>query len=362
MPILELESESTILWGEITPGTANPAYLDPALTIVGFRVEGTLNQPAIDSTTAAYFQSRAGEGNLTPFIVGPNDTAFKVDTSSKFLESVECCIDLEKQVSVFQTPGWENADTCGEGPVVSAPHGAMYRLIVRNCGNTPLLDPVITDAVLGIDIPLSDLTPPITLLNPGDEVVLTGLDIAELAWMEDLCLVTESIENTARVDAVCADPAGSPVYSQDTACWNCEEEEIEECRVTGRREQGRPDDTLRAQAERGTGSQNLCEQGSRHLGRPGGSTAANRLQLDPPPQAEQQGHLRLPLERLLRHHLQRSRPVVLPVERPLSGPADRFLGQLAGSTTSTGSMRICRTVISASGCTSRTSASRGGAA
>jgi hypothetical protein len=76
---------STILYGQIAPGSVNPTYLDPAITIVGFRVEGTLNQPPLDSQTAAYFQSRAGEGNLAPFTVGPDDTAFKVDTSSKFL-------------------------------------------------------------------------------------------------------------------------------------------------------------------------------------------------------------------------------------------------------------------------------------
>jgi hypothetical protein len=59
---------------------SNPLFLDPALSIIDLRWEGTLNQPPLDSTTAGYF-----DNNVYPrFVVGPNDTPFKVDGSSKF--------------------------------------------------------------------------------------------------------------------------------------------------------------------------------------------------------------------------------------------------------------------------------------
>jgi hypothetical protein len=67
---------------------ANPGFLDPATSITDFRFEGTLNIPADDSTTAAFFLSRLGEGNFPDYSVAANDLLFKVDGSSKFSEEV----------------------------------------------------------------------------------------------------------------------------------------------------------------------------------------------------------------------------------------------------------------------------------
>lgn len=69
---------STILEGLVT--FANPLFLDPALSIVDFRFEGTVNLPPLDSTTTSFFDGNDGFA-VTP--VGSN-TLFKVDGSSKF--------------------------------------------------------------------------------------------------------------------------------------------------------------------------------------------------------------------------------------------------------------------------------------
>ncbi len=62
---------------------SNPLFLDPALLIFELRAEGTLNVPALDSTTTAFFDGRAGEGNYAGVLVGDN-LIFKADASSKF--------------------------------------------------------------------------------------------------------------------------------------------------------------------------------------------------------------------------------------------------------------------------------------
>lgn len=62
----------------------NPAFLDPD-KFFELRIEGTINQPASDSTTTAFFTGRGTEGNLDSYAVTGNDTLFKVDASHKFL-------------------------------------------------------------------------------------------------------------------------------------------------------------------------------------------------------------------------------------------------------------------------------------
>ncbi len=223
---------SAILFGKVN--YANSTYLNLASTIVGFRVEGTLNYPPLDSSTTAYFKSRAGEGNLPEYSVGSNDLALKVDTSSKFLENVECCIDIEKYVSVDPptNPVWYDADTCGEVPVQLAPHNAMYKLVVTNCGNIALTNVTITDSTLGINQPIANLA-------PGEVRELKGTEIPELGW-EERCTTTTTIENTAVVNATCSDSAQTPVSDQDSACWQCEQL-FGGCRMTGGHNTVEPD-------------------------------------------------------------------------------------------------------------------------
>lgn len=73
---------SSIITGAVT--YVNPNFLIPS-TIAGFRFEGLLNIPPLESKTSSYFAGRAGEGNLATYPVAANDLNFKVDGSSKFI-------------------------------------------------------------------------------------------------------------------------------------------------------------------------------------------------------------------------------------------------------------------------------------
>ena len=64
----------------------DPTYLDPTLwngeqLIADIRFEGTINVPALDSTTSDFF---AGAGQYDTYTVLDSDLLFKVDASSKF--------------------------------------------------------------------------------------------------------------------------------------------------------------------------------------------------------------------------------------------------------------------------------------
>jgi len=52
--------------------------------IFDFRYQGEIGYPPLESTTSAFFGSRAGEGNFGAFNVAANDLLLKVDGSSKF--------------------------------------------------------------------------------------------------------------------------------------------------------------------------------------------------------------------------------------------------------------------------------------
>ena len=151
------------------------------------------------------------------------------DADDACVRCVTCCIDIEKEVSVepFPNPDWRDADTCSDSdvPFVFAPHNAMYRLIVKNCGTESLSDVTITDTVLGINEVIDDLA-------PGAQRILTGTDIAELSFDENECTSASSILNTAQVTATCSDPAQTAVSDQDSACWLCEDV-VGGCRMTG---------------------------------------------------------------------------------------------------------------------------------
>uniref|UniRef100_UPI0027B9FE8F SdrD B-like domain-containing protein n=1 Tax=Geobacter sp. TaxID=46610 RepID=UPI0027B9FE8F len=85
VPSSNLGIGSAILTGKVT--YANPAFLDPAITIVTLRFESTINFPPLDSTTTKYFDGRTGQGNLPTYSAASGDLNLKVDASSKFGES-----------------------------------------------------------------------------------------------------------------------------------------------------------------------------------------------------------------------------------------------------------------------------------
>lgn len=78
---------SSITYGDVT--YINPAHINPASLIVGWRFEGLQNLPALESTTAAMFISPDGEGNLDEYLVTTDDLILKVDGSSKFIVKEE---------------------------------------------------------------------------------------------------------------------------------------------------------------------------------------------------------------------------------------------------------------------------------
>ncbi|MDP3296874.1 MAG: hypothetical protein Q8N09_04670 [Thermodesulfovibrionia bacterium] len=142
-------------------------------------------------------------------------TSSAQDPITGVFQEPSCCIDIEKYVSVDppENPIWHDADTCGEVPVQLAPHNAMYKLVVTNCGNTALTNVTITDSTLGINQPIANLA-------AGEVRELKGTEIPELGWKER-CTTTTTIENTAKVEATCSDPAQTSVSDQDSACWQC---------------------------------------------------------------------------------------------------------------------------------------------
>jgi hypothetical protein len=85
--------ELTIFTGNATAGTGigstilnglvnfvDPAFFDPALAIIDFRFEGTVNRPPLDSETNSFFD---GNDGFAVTAVNIADT-YKVDGSSKF--------------------------------------------------------------------------------------------------------------------------------------------------------------------------------------------------------------------------------------------------------------------------------------
>lgn len=73
----------------INPTDVNSQFLDPAQLIAGLQFQGTLNFPAQDSTTLAFFRGRTGEGQFAEYLVKGSDMLFKVDGNSKFIAKEE---------------------------------------------------------------------------------------------------------------------------------------------------------------------------------------------------------------------------------------------------------------------------------
>ena len=85
------------------------------------------------------------------------------------------CIDIKKQISVDNGLTWFDADTVDDAPpVVAPPHGALYQLVVSNCGDVDLTDVVINDQTLGIS------NYAVGNLAAGASRTLTSADISQL--------------------------------------------------------------------------------------------------------------------------------------------------------------------------------------
>jgi hypothetical protein len=150
----------------------------------------------------------------TPFDFFNNLDAFLLP------EEPVCCIDIVKEVALDQNnPVWYDANTCADDPLpVPSPAVALENVLIND---TTL---GITDENIGTLAPQGEM---------GDSVILAGLDISQLAWMEDRCVGTQNIENVANATGTCADPVGGTESDEDPACWECEEQELGACRMTG---------------------------------------------------------------------------------------------------------------------------------
>jgi PEP-CTERM motif len=78
----------------LNPLWVDDDYIDPTILLCDMHFQGTLNYPPLDSKTTAFFDSRAGEGNLDINYVTEDDMLFKVDGSSKLTVVPEPCTML----------------------------------------------------------------------------------------------------------------------------------------------------------------------------------------------------------------------------------------------------------------------------
>jgi hypothetical protein len=242
--------------------TVNPAYINPASASL-FTFEALTNSSQVapflqqdpsqsfyDAMTGLPVTPKFGDCTGGGYPCIPNafssvngstksgetvDFQFQADANSSFdyTRSV-CCVDIEKQVSVepFPNAEWMDADSCSDSdvPVVIAPHNAMYRLIVKNCGGDRLTNVVVNDPTLGItNYSVGSLEP---MGLPGDQKILTGQDISQLAFDANQCTAAGTFPNTSDVSADCSDPAQSPVTDENSACWQCLGQ-TGGCRMTG---------------------------------------------------------------------------------------------------------------------------------
>jgi uncharacterized repeat protein (TIGR01451 family) len=84
----------------------------------------------------------------------------------------QASIALKKQISVDGGSTWADADTATavDTPKVTAPSGALYRLIVKNTGNVDLKNVLVSDPTLG----LTDVLIPGGVLAVNQEVTITS--------------------------------------------------------------------------------------------------------------------------------------------------------------------------------------------
>jgi hypothetical protein len=124
------------------------------------------------------------------------------------------CIDIKKQISVDNGSTWYDADTVDDAPpVVPAPHGALYQLIVSNCGDVDLTEVVINDPTLGI----ANVSIPGGNLAHGASITLTSADIPQLQ-VATACNDEGAFENIATVSGKAY---GTPISASNSAVLLC---------------------------------------------------------------------------------------------------------------------------------------------
>ncbi|MEX2205020.1 MAG: hypothetical protein WEF50_02195 [Myxococcota bacterium] len=106
-------------------------------------------------------------------------------------------IDIEKEISIDGGATWFDADDEASAPSAEAPHGALYRLTVKNTGNIALVAVLVNDASLGlVNVPVGDLA-------VGETRVLTSTTPGfEKLNVPDRCAEAGTIVNVSDVSGV----------------------------------------------------------------------------------------------------------------------------------------------------------------
>lgn len=160
--------------------------------------------------------SSAGTQINSAQVTGKNQARTETRTASDdaVLECVTTPkITLKKQISVDGGATWLDADTTGDAPTVTAPHGAEYRFIVTNTGTADLTGVVINDATLGItNYAVGDLA-------VGASVTIGSGDIPAAAVAER-CANPGEFTNIASTSGQSVDD-GSTVNDSDAAVLVC---------------------------------------------------------------------------------------------------------------------------------------------
>ncbi|BBA35957.1 hypothetical protein sS8_4026 [Methylocaldum marinum] len=195
---------------------AHPDWFPTPPKELQINFDSTLSTPFDSINPSVSVAGRApfyGANNTNGAYAGgaPEDFHFEADSNNSF--EVPPCVELQKQVSVDAGLTWFDADTAADAPTVTFPHGALYRLIVRNCGMENLRNVVVNDPALGIaDHAVGNLA-------IGEEKVLTQAEIPALE-VQERCNHSGTFINVADVDGQSVD-TGATVSDSDPAVLIC---------------------------------------------------------------------------------------------------------------------------------------------
>jgi hypothetical protein len=186
------------------------------------------NPPLVDLNKIATFVSEANSFGanfvptsgqkaaivVEPTICTPSSICNRYLPFQILLIPVSCpCINIKKEISVDDGANWHDANSMNDDPppVVTAPHGALYRLVVSNCGEVDLTEVKINDQTLGIsDYPVGNLA-------AGASRILTSEAIKELK-VDIACSDAGEFENVATVSAKAY---GTTIEASDSALLLC---------------------------------------------------------------------------------------------------------------------------------------------
>lgn len=203
----------------------NVEVTDPTLgiagAVVGNLAQGTSVTLAEGQIAALFAEDRCTNSGTFTNIASTSGASVETDqvVNDSDPAVLKCVgtphISLRKQISVDGGSTWADADAVGDldVPSVAFPHGAMYRLIVKNDGTTPLDNVAVSDPDLVI------ASTPISNLAVGQEVIIGSGDIAALT-VATRCNSYGDFINTASVSGTSTE-TGAVVQASNPAVLHC---------------------------------------------------------------------------------------------------------------------------------------------